>query len=196
MDLKRNNLSGKLPALPHSVENLSASYNRLSGRVDHIVGKLTNLVLLDLSVNGLSGPIPGAIFSFSAIKTVSLQRNRFAGPVRVSGMTKARTVDLSYNELSGAVPEGLAGAERVYLNSNRFEGRLPARFGERVRRGEIEVLYLQRNFLTGVDGLGPGAVPGSVTMCLNFNCMVPVAGSVCPVRGGMWRRRPAAECKK
>lgn len=197
LDLKRNNLSGGLPSLPTSLKYLSLSSNRLSGGIGRVIIKLSNLNYLDLSGNELSGQIPSVLFSFPVSGGIYLQRNKFSGTIRTVGPVAARTVDLSYNSLTGTIPAGLAMAERVYLNVNRFYGRVPGRFGERVRRGEMKVLYLQHNFLVGMDGLGGGGavVPRSVSLCLNFNCMVPPEGSVCPVRVGRWKSRPAEECR-
>ncbi|XP_008807273.1 leucine-rich repeat receptor-like kinase protein FLORAL ORGAN NUMBER1 [Phoenix dactylifera] len=194
LDLKRNSLSGAIPALPASLRYLSLASNGLSGPVDRVLPRLTRLNYLDLSMNQLSGQIPGQIFSFP-VSSLQLQRNDFSGPVRpVGSLADGATVDLSYNQLTGPVPGKLAAAGRLYLDNNRFSGKVPARFVERVVSGAIKVLYLQHNYLTGF-GISPAAtIPASTSLCLQYNCMVPPVETPCPVKAGRQKTRPAAQC--
>ncbi|OAY73164.1 hypothetical protein ACMD2_26974 [Ananas comosus] len=51
----------------------------------------------------------------------------------------------------------LAAAGRLYLNNNRFTGEVPARLVQGLMGGGgLQVLYLQHNFLTGVE-IAPAA---------------------------------------
>ncbi|CAA6662124.1 unnamed protein product [Spirodela intermedia] len=169
LDLKHNNLNGVISALPPSLEYLSLTWNRLSGTVEWLLPQLRRLNHLDLSVNHLTGPIPPP----------------------PEGAVTIPTVDLSYNQLSGAIPPALATAKRLYLNNNRFTGEVPAAFVEKLLNATIQTLYLQHNFLTGME-LSPAAeMPVSSSLCLQYNCMVPPpAKMTCPPKAGSRRSGP------
>ncbi|PKA59344.1 DNA-damage-repair/toleration protein DRT100 [Apostasia shenzhenica] len=196
LDLRRNFLSGILPdSLPPSLRYLSLSSNRLSGQVDAVLQRLRRLTFLDLSSNSLSGPIPGAVFSFP-ISSLRLQRNAFSGAVRPAGPVHIPYIDLSYNRLSGLIPAALAGAEWLYLDYNRFTGDVPARFVERVEKGEMRVLYLQHNFLSAAAISPDARIPVATSVCLQYNCMVPPVQTACPARAGKQKTRPAEQCPR
>lgn len=194
LDLKHNNLSGVISALPPSLEYLSLTWNRLSGTVEGILPQLRRLNHLDLSMNQLTGTIPPAVFSLP-LNELHLQRNMFSGEVRPEGAVAIPTVDLSYNQLSGPIPPALATAKRLYLNNNRFTGEVPEAFVEKLLNATIQTLYLQHNFLTGME-LNPAAeMPMTSSLCLQYNCMVPPpAKMTCPPKAGVAKVRPTSQC--
>ncbi|XP_027181263.1 LRR receptor-like serine/threonine-protein kinase ERECTA [Coffea eugenioides] len=195
LDLKQNDLSGSLsPAsLPPSLEYLSLSWNRFSGPVDRLLGGLNRLNYLDLSLNQFTGCIPGRLFSFP-IANLQLQRNLFSGPVEPVDQVTIPTVDLSYNRLSGEISPLLATVQNLYLNNNRFMGQVPNSLVDRLLSAGIQILYLQHNYLTGID-INPGAeIPVSSSLCLQYNCMVPPLQTPCPLKAGKQKTRPTDQC--
>ncbi|KAK8966334.1 hypothetical protein KSP40_PGU018646 [Platanthera guangdongensis] len=196
LDLQRNRLSGNIPGpLPASLRYLSLSSNQLSGRVDRILPRLVRLTFLDLSSNRLSGPIPGSIFSLP-ISYLRLQRNSFSGYLNPTSPVRTSYIDLSFNRLGGQIPADLAAAEWIYLDYNRFTGEVPSIFVDRVKNGGIRVLYLQHNFLTGME-LGPSTgFPMLSSVCLQYNCMLPPVQTACPARAGQQKTRPPEQCPK
>ncbi|KAL3725488.1 hypothetical protein ACJRO7_030506 [Eucalyptus globulus] len=196
IDLKHNELSGLIPPayLPSSLQYLWLSSNRLSGPVDRLLSRLTNLSQLDLSMNQFTGPIPGQVFNYP-ITTLHLQRNAFSGPVRPARPVAITTVDLSYNRLSGEMSPELSTVESLYLNNNRFTGQVPKSFVDQLLDSSIRVLYLQHNFLTGIEIDATEKIPVRSSLCLQYNCMVPPAQSHCPLRAGRWKSRPAGQCR-
>ncbi|PKU80556.1 LRR receptor-like serine/threonine-protein kinase ERL1 [Dendrobium catenatum] len=193
LDVKHNNLSGELPALPLSIRYLAVSSNGLSGRIDGVIPQLTDLAYLDLSMNIFTGPIPATIFNLP-LSSLRLQRNKFAGAVVPPTDVKIPEVDLSYNRLSGAVSPLLAAVGRLYLNNNRFTGELPARFAERLEAAGMEVLYLQHNFLSGMQMSPAAEIPMTTSLCLQYNCMVPPVDAPCPLKAGRQKTRPVNQC--
>lgn len=193
LDLKHNNLSGQIPGLPATLRYLSLSSNLLTGRVDWVLPRLTRLNYLDLSVNRLTGPVPACVFGFP-LESLQLQRNALSGPVVPEGEVSIPVVDLSYNRLGGFLSPLLASVGSLYLNNNRFAGAVPARFGERLVGAGMQVLYLQHNFLTGME-ISPAAdIPASSSLCLQYNCMVPPLDTPCPLKAGTAKTRPSAQC--
>ncbi|KAF9618272.1 hypothetical protein IFM89_000907 [Coptis chinensis] len=198
IDLKHNNLSGSLlhsSSLPSSLQYLSLSSNQFSGPVNRVLMQLNRLNYLDLSQNRFTGPIPDSVFSYPLVN-LQLQRNFFSGPVRPLNRVGIKTVDLSYNRLTGQISSMLSSVQNLYLNNNRFIGQVPGSFVERLLDEGIEVLYLQHNYLTGIEINPTAEIPMSSTLCLQYNCMVPPMQAPCPLRAGKQRTRPAEQCIK
>jgi len=124
------------------------------------------LVRLDLSFNGLAGPVPVAgLAALGQLRSLHLQGNAFSGPLPACcGLTRKAAVsggrcplrrltelDLSFNHLSGTLAP-LAGAPRLatlWLDGNRLSGGLGALvpFGTTLPR--LEALGLRGNRLSG-----------------------------------------------
>ncbi|VVA89828.1 unnamed protein product [Arabis nemorensis] len=197
IDLKRNSLTGTIsPAsLPPSLQYLSLAWNQLTGTVDHVLLRLNKLNYLDLSLNRFTGTIPGRIFAFP-ITNLQLQRNFFYGSINPANQVTIPTVDLSYNRFSGQISPLLSSVENLYLNSNRFTGEVPASFVERILSASIQTLYLQHNFLTGIQISPAAEIPVSSSLCLQYNCMVPPLQTPCPLKAGPQKTRPTTQCNE
>ncbi|KAL6968389.1 hypothetical protein U1Q18_034189 [Sarracenia purpurea var. burkii] len=195
VDLKHNDLSGSLSptSLPPSLQYLSLSWNRLDGPVDLLLIRLNRLNYLDLSVNQFTGNIPASIFSFP-ITNLQLQRNAFAGLIQPVDQVTIQTVDLSYNRLSGQISPMLSTVQNLYLNNNRFTGQVPGSFVDRLLAANIQTLYLQHNFLTGIEINPTAEIPVSTSLCLQYNCMVPPVQTPCPLKAGKQKARPTTQC--
>ncbi|KAJ1435723.1 Leucine-rich repeat [Sesbania bispinosa] len=197
LDLKHNALSGSLApnSLPPSLQYLSLSWNQLSGPMDRILARLDQLNYLDLSLNQFTGPIPGRIFSFP-LTNLQLERNQFYGPIQPADQVTIATVDLSYNRLSGQISPMFSSVQNLYLNNNRFTGRVPASFVDRLLDSSIQILYLQHNYLTGIEISPTAVIPERSSLCLQYNCMVPPVETPCPLRAGKEKTRPTAQCNQ
>lgn len=197
LDLKHNALSGSLApdSLPPSLQYLSLSWNQLSGPMARLLARLDQLNYLDLSLNQFTGPIPARIFSFP-LTDLQLERNQFSGLVQPADLVSIPTVDLSYNRLSGEISGMLASVQNLYLNNNRFTGRVPASFVNRLLDSSIQILYLQHNYLTGIEISPTAVIPERSSLCLQYNCMVPPVDTPCPLRSGKQKTRPTAQCNQ
>ena len=197
MDLKHNALSGSLApdSLPPSLQSLSLSWNQLTGRVDRLLSRLDQLNYLDLSLNQFTGPIPGRLFSFP-ITNLQLERNLFSGSVQPADQVTISTMDLSHNSLSGQISPMLSTVQNLYLNNNRFTGQVPASFVDRLLSANIQILYLQHNYLTAIEINPTAEIPLSSSLCLQYNCMVPPVQTSCPLKAGKQKTRPTAQCKE
>ncbi|XP_061372108.1 leucine-rich repeat receptor-like kinase protein FLORAL ORGAN NUMBER1 [Gastrolobium bilobum] len=197
LDVKHNTLSGSLApnSLPPSLQYLSLSWNQLNGPMDQLLTRLDQLNYLDLSLNQFTGPIPGRIFTFP-LTNLQLERNQFSGPVQPVDQVSIPTVDISYNQLSGQISPMLASVQNLYLNNNRFTGRVPASFVDRLLDSSIQILYLQHNYLTGIEISPTAVIPMRSSLCLQYNCMVPPVETPCPLRAGKQKTRPIAQCNQ
>ena len=107
-------------------------------------------------------------------------------------------VDLSHNILGGELTAALAGVESLFLNNNRWIGRVPREYVDGLYRRTIKTLYLQHNYITEFP-LEPAALPlpDTVSLCLSYNCMVPplpVGITACPASAGAQLFRPESQC--
>ncbi|CAM8887928.1 unnamed protein product [Rhodiola kirilowii] len=192
LDLRNNKISGTLKpsrtsSIPLSLRYLSLSNNVMWGPLDNgLFESLSNLVFLDLSMNRFTGSLPPSVFLPSSL---FLQRNFFNGQLPKTippGSTGSSIVDLSHNTLSGTIPEALAGVETLYLNNNRFSGSVPERYVESVYGGTMKTLYLQHNYISEFPVELGMALPDSASLCVSYNCMVPLAALTvsCPASAG------------
>ncbi|KAG8068768.1 hypothetical protein GUJ93_ZPchr0005g15622 [Zizania palustris] len=209
LDVSFNQISGAIPpsitTLP-SITNLILCHNHLTGGIPSFPDSST-LIRLDLKHNALSGgcsqraelapldgPIPASVFTLP-LSVLQLQRNFFSGLLEPANDVTIQVVDLSYNRFWGPVSPLLAGVGQLYLNNNRFTGEVPARLvQELVGSGGLQVLYLQHNFLTGIEISPASSLPSSVSLCLMYNCMVPPVYAPCPLKAGTQNTRPADQC--
>ncbi|GLJ07275.1 hypothetical protein SUGI_0063310 [Cryptomeria japonica] len=193
LDLKQNALSGTLPSLPSSLKYLALSNNQLSGGIQN-VGHLSSLTYIDLSFNKFTGIIPSSLLGFH-INSLHLQRNSLSGPVQPSAAVNIPTVDLSYNALNGPISPFFASVQTLYLNNNRFSGAVPRDFADNLLSAQIQVLYLQHNYLTQISIKPSAKLPISTSLCIQYNCMVPPIVSPCPSNAGKQQKRPSYQCK-
>ncbi|XP_040376282.1 pollen receptor-like kinase 5 [Oryza brachyantha] len=119
LSLSNNALAGAFPNVSALavLKMLYLSRNRLSGVIpDGTFGPMRGLRKLHLAANDFSGPIPGSITSPRLLE-LSLAHNRFDGPLPDFSQPELRFVDVSGNNLSGPIPEGLSR-----FNASMFSG--------------------------------------------------------------------------
>ena len=153
--LVANELSGGIPAeLWGNLTNLqvlSLSTNTLSGEIPAELGSLTNLQILSLSANGLSGEIPEELANLANLRRLDLLQNGLSGeiPEELGNLANLEWLYLHSNELSGEIPEelaNLANLQYLYLSDNELSGEIPAELGN---LANLQLLYLHSNELSG-----------------------------------------------
>ncbi|XP_002532041.2 probable inactive receptor kinase At5g10020 [Ricinus communis] len=145
ISLDRLSLSGDLKFSTllnlKSLQNLSLSGNRFTGRIVPALGSVSSLQYLDLSDNNFSGPIPGRIAELWNLKYVNLSRNGFEGgfpvglPVPFRNLQQLKVLDLRSNKFGGNVGEVLSeliNLEHLDLSDNVFYGQLDGLSAENV----------------------------------------------------------------
>ncbi|XP_040384893.1 pollen receptor-like kinase 6 [Oryza brachyantha] len=123
INLMRNNFSGPLPASLATVRSLRALYlssNAFTGPVPgEVFHTMSWLKKLYLDNNDFSGVLPAdAIAGAPRLLELHLDHNRIEGPVPSKLPATLRRFNVSYNHLSGVLPEAVA----VRFNESAFAG--------------------------------------------------------------------------
>ncbi|KAI3455369.1 hypothetical protein Pfo_012032 [Paulownia fortunei] len=87
---------------------IDLSMNQLSGEIPGELTSLVGLVFLTLSNNDLTGAIPSEIGAITSLEALDLSRNKLSCsiPTGISDLSFLSYLNLSYNNLSGKIPAG------------------------------------------------------------------------------------------
>lgn len=171
--IDNNQLTGTLPASLGSLISLvhiRVSTNNLTGEIPDLSG-LVNLKYLEIngnnfndstgidlsanialewlyaSNNQLKGTLPVLPPS---IQILDLQNNKYTGnlPTAYSSLSNLQQLNLSYNQLSGNIPDftGATSLQSLYLSDNSFTGSIPASLWASTTISNID---LRNNKLSG-----------------------------------------------
>ncbi|CAL9089238.1 unnamed protein product [Musa acuminata var. zebrina] len=112
LDLSGNLFAGPIPSSLIHCKRLKAlvlSHNNFTGSLPlGFGGSLAGLEKLDLSYNGFSSPIPTDVGNLANLQgTLGLSHNRFSGsiPPSLGNLPETVYIDLTYNNLSGPIPQ-------------------------------------------------------------------------------------------
>ncbi|CAH1452790.1 unnamed protein product [Lactuca virosa] len=133
---------------PSQLTLLNLSSNNISGKVPDLSSNFDNNSVIDLSSNNFDGPITNVS---STVALLNLSRNKFSGGISflcevVHGFLVI--LDLSHNSLSGQIPDCLWHFKELQvlnLEHNNLSGRLPAFVGSMIK---LEALDLYKNDLS------------------------------------------------
>ena len=142
------------------------------------------VVALNLSSNGLSGPLPAELAQLPELRQLLLAGNDLTGPVpRTMGdLGRLEWLDLAWNDLGGTIPGELgrlSALRRLRLGANTLSGPIPPELGDLDR---LEHLSLGRNQLSG-------AIPGELSKLYTLRSLHlgrnALAGAVPPELGNL-----------
>ncbi|KAK4737802.1 hypothetical protein R3W88_001499 [Solanum pinnatisectum] len=155
LSLAGNDLHGPIPRELGNVTSLRwlqlGYYNQFDEGIPPELGKLVNLVHLDLSSCNLTGSIPAELGNLNMLDTLFLQKNQLTGvfPPQLGNLTRLKSLDISVNELTGEIPVDLSGLKELTLLNlfiNNLHGEIPGSIAELPK---LEMLNLWRNNFTG-----------------------------------------------
>ncbi|XP_061990860.1 LRR receptor-like serine/threonine-protein kinase RPK2 [Rosa rugosa] len=164
-------LGGKLSPLVGKLTELrvlSLPFNELSGEIPKEVWGLEKLEVLDLEGNLLEGKLPSWFSGLRKLRVLNVGFNRIVGEVPVS-LSKCRDLEvlsLAGNEVSGAIPVffgGFAKLQGLYLAQNRLNGSIPAKFGRSCLN--LEHFDVSGNFLVG-------KIPPTLGTCVRLRTLL------------------------
>mmetsp|Transcript_10079 Transcript_10079/g.18381 ORF Transcript_10079/g.18381 Transcript_10079/m.18381 type:complete len:503 (+) Transcript_10079:219-1727(+) len=121
------------------VTELDLSRNRLFGTIPTVIGLLTNLQVLSLWRNALSGTIPwtSVVSRLTQLKTLDVEENRLTGPIVVSTVPASlEEFRVGFNLLTGQLVDIMSTVGQEVANSNSH--------GNHLRQ-----LWMEENLLTG-----------------------------------------------
>ncbi|EFH59155.1 leucine-rich repeat family protein [Arabidopsis lyrata subsp. lyrata] len=152
-----NNLSGEIPSTFSKLVTLTdfrISDNQFTGSIPDFIQNWTGLEKLVIQASGLVGPIPSAIgplgkltdlrisdlsgpespfpplLNMTSLKNLILRNCNLTGnlPSYLGRRTLKNLLDLSFNKLSGPIPESytaLSDVDYIYFTSNMLTGEVP-----------------------------------------------------------------------
>ncbi|KAJ8529507.1 hypothetical protein K7X08_036342 [Anisodus acutangulus] len=149
-DLSDNQIGGYLPGLV-----LDLSGNAFTGPIPFSITRAKQLLRLDLSENYLSGKIPDWWYDLQLLQVIDLSGNNLSGsiPPSICSSPSLFWLRLSGNNLSGELPKSLINCKSLLtldIGENKINGTIPEWFGKRL-------LSLQKLRMTGnlIDGHVP-----------------------------------------
>ncbi|MCO5596055.1 hypothetical protein L7F22_050112 [Adiantum nelumboides] len=211
--LSGNALTGRIPPQLGNLQKLQYMYigyfNVFDGGIPVELGRLSNLVRLDIANSCLNGVIPPILGSLSMLDTLFLQTNNLVGgiPPELGNLTNLKSLDLSNNRLTGVIPPELANLQKLellnlFLNvlhgdipsyigdlpnlqvltlwGNHFEGSIPQHLGQ---NGQLLEVDLSSNSFTGPippDLCKGGNLTRLILLRNSFTGPIPVGLGSCP----------------
>ncbi|KAL7252571.1 hypothetical protein ACSBR1_007185 [Camellia fascicularis] len=173
LDISSNGISDNVPSwfwdLSPGLRILNLSNNLIEGLLPDLSLKYQGYLVIDLSSNHFSGPIPLAPPN---VTFLNLSKNNFSGSLSflcaIRG-TELTYLDLSDNSLSGELPScwvHLKALSIIKLAHNNLYGKIPSSMGS---LGQTQTLHLRNNNFSG-------EIPSSLKRCTNL-IMIDLGGN-------------------
>ncbi|XVE66791.1 hypothetical protein DITRI_Ditri08aG0107500 [Diplodiscus trichospermus] len=181
LDLSYNKLSAFLPKLPYNLLELAVRGNSLSGYLSKSsFDGLTQLEVVELSENSLSGTLGAWFFLLPSLQQVDLANNSFTS-LEISkppgGNSDLVAVNLGFNKIEGNAPANFADyplLSSLSLRYNRLRGAIPLEYS---KKKSLRRLFLDGNFLIGKPPSEFFAGKSTVSGSLGDNCLQGCPGS-------------------
>ncbi|CAL5325914.1 unnamed protein product [Camellia sinensis] len=147
---------------------LSLPFNELSGEIPSEIWGVEKLEVLDLEGNSITGSLPSHFGGLRSLRLLNLGFNEIVGeiPNSLSVCMSLQVLNLAWNRVNGTIP-GFIGGFRdlrgLYLSFNQLSGSVPNEIGDNC--GKLEHLELAGNFLIG-------GIPSSLGNCTGLRSLV------------------------
>ncbi|KAE8670512.1 putative LRR receptor-like serine/threonine-protein kinase [Hibiscus syriacus] len=121
LHLGGNLFTGAIKFSPLSESNLHVldlSHNWLNGYFPNQFGSLIGLEVLNLAGNNIAGSLPTSLADMNSLSSLDISQNNFTGSLPNKVPNGLQSFNVSYNDLSGVVPESL----RKFPTSSFYPG--------------------------------------------------------------------------
>ncbi|XVF78741.1 hypothetical protein PTKIN_Ptkin14bG0160100 [Pterospermum kingtungense] len=188
LDVSRNSLNGILPTnfgnLSTSLQMFEASGCHLQGNIPLEVGNFSNMLLLNLGDNKITGCVPPTIRGLQNIQDLSLETNELRGsiPEDVCALGRLYDLELSFNKLYGPMPTclgNMTSLRYLYMGSNNLSSAIPSTLWSLKDILEID---LSSNYLSVSYPLDVGNLRALTHLNLSKNLLV---SDLSPTIGGL-----------
>ena len=86
----------------------------LTGTIPSEIGRLSNLIFIDLDFNQLTGSLPTQLFTLVNMTQLDLNNNRLEGPIGgIENFSRLEFLQLHSNGFTGTVPEAVGTTLRL-----------------------------------------------------------------------------------
>ncbi|KAL5549699.1 hypothetical protein UlMin_004930 [Ulmus minor] len=150
-----NKFKGPIPSISFIVFELDLSNNSLSGDISeflcHSNSDSRAVTILRLGRNLLSRNIPDCWIYYPSLRVIDLSNNNLTGaiPISMGSLYRLTSLHLRNNSLSGEIPSSLRNCRRLLvldLGLNKFVGSIPNWVG--IRLPNLMILIIRSNKLT------------------------------------------------
>ncbi|CAL5007155.1 unnamed protein product [Urochloa decumbens] len=174
LDLCRNNISGAIPVNVTGLAYLDLSHNSLSGEIQipDRSRAMPRVRYLNLSSNGLHGPIPESLSAMREMRAFDVSGNKLTGkipPKLFMEWPEITEFHVQKNFLMGGIPPEISNATKLQsllLYHNSLSGQIPVEVG---KLKNLQLLILAWNSLTGPIPHTVGNLTRLVLLGLFFN---------------------------
>ncbi|KAF9617040.1 hypothetical protein IFM89_033110 [Coptis chinensis] len=134
------------------------------------LGNLTQLRILSLRSNRLSGQLPTDFSNLKLLRSLFLQNNVFSGefPTSLVTLTRLTRVDISSNNFTGNIPflvNNLTNLTGLFLEKNRFSGSLPSIDIPSLRNFNVSYNNLNGSIPKTLQVFPPSSFTGNLNLC-------------------------------
>lgn len=194
--LSENRLVGELPLELGNLirlRRLVLSGNQFSGQIPTSLGyKMTELLILDLSRNSLTGPLPPTLGGLRSLLKLDLSNNSLRGklPGELGKLRNLTLLDLRSNKLSGGLSsslQGMASLQQLLLSDNPLGGNITGFPWEEMRN--LATLGLSNTCLSGSIPESIAGMKGLEFLALENNRLlggVPSKFETLPILGALY----------
>ncbi|KAF5934756.1 hypothetical protein HYC85_025885 [Camellia sinensis] len=134
------------------------------------IGNLTQLRILSLRANRLSGSIPSDFSNLKLLRSLYLQNNLFSGefPPSIPQLDRLTRLDISSNNFTGSIPfavNNLTHLTRLYLQNNGFSGSLPSISQSSIVDFNVSNNHLNGSIPTSLSRFQASSFAGNIDLC-------------------------------
>ncbi|XVE97119.1 hypothetical protein REPUB_Repub02eG0283200 [Reevesia pubescens] len=187
LDLHSNKLSGNIPTLPPSASYLDYSSNKFTSLPNKISSSLSYAIFFSVSSNGLTGVIPDRICDAGYLQVLDLSNNNLSGAIPkclVERIVSLGVLNLRNNSLSGHIPDAFPShctIQTLDVNGNELKGRIPRSLA---KCKKLEVLDFGNNHINDSFPCHLKSISTLRVMVLRSNEFHGKIG--CPANMGHW----------